>query len=148
MPKDKFADFDKALGPLSQRTTETTARSGRVFVLRELNGAELLTVDRMVNFAKDFSPIDVSYRRVLAAIVSVNGVEVPALDNEADLKGLFYRVHGSEIEDCGNAYREAFDVSGEDLKNESTATEDSPESPTPSSPASRTRKRSSSPTES
>jgi hypothetical protein len=105
-----------------QQETECKTLSGRTFMLQELTGAQQVMADSI-----SASTSDAMYFRLAVSLISCDGVPFPPLTSKAGAKAtgpdimrrLTY-IRGSEADELVLAYVNAFQPTGEELKNEST----------------------------
>ncbi len=111
MSKSAFEDF---AAKFKAREVTFTSKSGRVFVLRELSGAEQRVVDGAV---KDFGAIEIAYKRLAASLVSIDGTTIPEITEPKDFDRVLELISGSELDQLLGEYGQAFVPRGEELKN-------------------------------
>jgi hypothetical protein len=129
MSRSAFEAFKTKHTPQTRETT-VTARTGRVFVLRELRGSEQAIADGASDKVDGFN---LAYRRIAAGLISIDGDKVPEFSTPKDFDRLLDCIESSELDDLMGAFLN-FMPRGEELKKESEEGEPN-ESPTPSSPA-------------
>jgi hypothetical protein len=113
---DPFVDSDGFVS--------ATARSGRVFKLRELNGLEQAEADGAARF-----PIVMPHYRCAASLVSIDGKPVNDKINVPGLESRLKAMTHSELEETVMAaYSKCYALADEALGNESTATDSQPSS--------------------
>jgi hypothetical protein len=105
-----------------QQETECKTGSGRTFTLRELTGAQQVMADSISG-----STSDAMYFRLAVSLVSCDGTPFPPLASKAGARAtgpeIMHRltyIRGSEADELVLAYVNAFQPTGEELKNEST----------------------------
>jgi hypothetical protein len=115
--RSAFDAFAKKLS-FQARTIEIKAHTGRVFVLHELNGEEQMVVDQTTKFEN----VEILYKRVIAAITKIEGIDVPTMRTNDDFLAMFRLIRGSELDELVGRYSSEFLPKGEQLKNESGGT--------------------------